>query len=94
MKLLQVWLSLPQVVFWELLLQDFMTRLPFFTHPDGIEVDALSTVIEICYEKVLCVSASVLLKKCEIVILVVQDQSMAFGSDRSRFTDIHFTGKR
>jgi len=24
----------------------------------------------------------------------VQDQSMAFGSDRSRFTDIHFTGKR
>uniref|UniRef100_A0A646QEL3 NADH-ubiquinone oxidoreductase 75 kDa subunit, mitochondrial n=1 Tax=Hemiscolopendra marginata TaxID=943146 RepID=A0A646QEL3_9MYRI len=24
----------------------------------------------------------------------LQDQSMAFGSDRSRFTDIHFTGKR
>jgi len=33
-------------------------------------------------------------KKYKIVILVVQDQSMAFGSDRSRFTDIHFTGKR
>ena len=28
------------------------------------------------------------------MILGVQDQSMAFGSDRSRFTDIHFTGKR
>ena len=24
----------------------------------------------------------------------LQDQSMAFGSDRSRFTDINFTGKR
>ncbi|XP_028161677.1 NADH-ubiquinone oxidoreductase 75 kDa subunit, mitochondrial [Ostrinia furnacalis] len=24
----------------------------------------------------------------------LQDQSMAFGSDRSRFTDIHFSGKR
>lgn len=24
----------------------------------------------------------------------LQDQSMAFGSDKSRFTDIHFSGKR
>lgn len=24
----------------------------------------------------------------------LQDQSMAFGSDRSRFTDINYTGKR
>lgn len=24
----------------------------------------------------------------------LQDQAMAFGSDRSRFTDIHFSGKR
>ena len=24
----------------------------------------------------------------------LQDQSMAFGTDRSRFTDINFTGKR
>ena len=27
-------------------------------------------------------------------MLVIQDQSMVFGSDKSRFTDIQFTGKR
>ena len=28
------------------------------------------------------------------VLLMMQDQSMVFGSDRSRFTDIAYTGKR